>query len=95
MFNPYGPYIGPISSGSSLLKGLSFSSILSGTQKTLNIVNQAIPIVYQVKPLFKNAKTFFKVAKEFNNTNSSVSNYNDINYNNIKEVNSNNPNFFI
>lgn len=44
---------------------LSFGSILSGTQKTLNIVNQAIPIVKQAGPVINNAKTMFKVMNEF------------------------------
>ena len=44
---------------------ISFSSILSGTQKTLNIVNQGIPIIKQASPIFKNAKTMFKVMNEF------------------------------
>lgn len=44
---------------------LNFGSILSGTQKTLNIVNQAIPIVKQAGPVLNNAKTMFKVMNEF------------------------------
>src|SRR5574344_2171483 len=70
-YNPYyfTPYAIPqVSRGlfiGLLGKGISFSSILSGTQKTLNIVNQAIPMVKQVTPMFKNAKTMFKVMNEF------------------------------
>lgn len=45
----------------SALKKINFSKILSGTQKTLNVVNQALPIVYQVKPIINNAKTVFKI----------------------------------
>ena len=40
---------------------INLGAILTNTQKTLNIVNQAIPIVYQVKPIVNNAKTLFKV----------------------------------
>ena len=47
------------------LKTINFSSILSGTQKTLNIVNQTIPIVKQATPIVKNAKTMFRVMNEF------------------------------
>lgn len=47
------------------LKGINFSSILSGTQKTLGIVNQTIPLVKQATPIVKNAKTMFKVMNEF------------------------------
>lgn len=41
---------------------LNWGTILSNTQKSLGIINQAIPIVYQVKPMIDNAKTMFKIA---------------------------------
>lgn len=40
---------------------LNFSKILDGTQKTLSIINQAIPVIYQIKPLYENARTALKV----------------------------------
>ena len=43
-------------------KGLNWGSILTNTQKSLGIINQAIPIVHQVKPIVTNAKTMFKIA---------------------------------
>lgn len=59
-------------------KGINWSSLLSGTQKTLGIVNQAIPIVKQVSPVMKNAKTMFRIMNEFKKvdtpTGSNVSN---------------------
>lgn len=45
--------------------GISLSSILSGTGKTLNTINQAIPLVRQARPLFNNAKTMFRLMNEF------------------------------
>ena len=51
----------------SLLKNIKWSSILDGTSKTLNVINQAIPVVYQVKPIINNAKTMFKIANIMNN----------------------------
>lgn len=52
--------------GNTLGRGnFSFSSLLSGAQKTLNFVNQAIPVVKQVSPMMKNAKTMFRVMNEF------------------------------
>lgn len=48
-----------------LLGGFNVSSLLSNTQKTLNLVNQAIPIVKQINPLIRNAKTMFTVMNEF------------------------------
>ncbi len=49
-------------------RNITFGSILSGTQKTLNVVNQTIPLVKQVHPMVKNAKTMFKVMSEFKKT---------------------------
>ncbi len=51
-----------LSKGASLAKGFSWAGLLDGTQKTLGVINQAIPIVYQVKPIVNNAKTMFKIA---------------------------------
>ncbi len=39
----------------------NWSEFLSNTQKTLNVVNQAIPIFYQIKPIWNNAKTMFRI----------------------------------
>lgn len=50
----------------SLLKNIKWGTILDGTSKTLNVINQAIPVVYQVKPIIDNAKTIFKVANIIN-----------------------------
>lgn len=50
----------------SILKNVKWGAILDGTQKTLNVINQAIPIVYQIKPLANNAKTLFKIANIIN-----------------------------
>lgn len=56
------------SKGASLAKGINWSGILDGTQKTLGIINQAIPIIYQVKPIISNAKTMFKIADVISNS---------------------------
>lgn len=75
--NYYYPYMGyypyatiPQKAGlfSSLFKGGGLSSIISGTQKTLGVINQAIPVIKQVKPVVNNAKTMFKVMNEFKKT---------------------------
>ena len=50
------------SKGLSAAKSINWGGLLDGTQKTLGIINQAIPIVYQVKPILTNAKTMFKIA---------------------------------
>ncbi len=46
----------------STFRGINWGGILTNTQKTLNVINQAIPVFYQVKPIFNNAKTMFKIA---------------------------------
>lgn len=74
--------------------GFNWGNILSNTQKSLGIINQAIPIVQQVKPIVNNAKSMFKIASilksdDSNNTN----NYKDTNQ---KETNiTNKPIFYI
>lgn len=52
-------------SKASFLSKINFGSLLSNAQKTLNVVNQAIPLYYQVKPVFKNIRTLGRIGKEF------------------------------
>lgn len=111
-YNPYFsyPYMSASTSTTSGLfsrllgKGINWSSILSGTQKTLGIVNQAIPIVKQVSPVMKNAKTMFRIMNEFKKvdtpTTENTSNIvNESNATNNEEYNistsNNGPTFFI
>lgn len=63
--NPYSN-LNILSRSLSLLKNIKWGTILDGTQKTLGVVNQAIPIIYQVKPMINNAKTLFKIANVIN-----------------------------
>lgn len=124
--NYYNPYFGAIpytsmvnttsniTNSRGLLGGLfsggKISSFINGTQKTLNIINQAIPIVKQVSPVMKNAKTMFKVMNEFKRINppiesskvhtgntdiKSVSNVESIEDASINVVNNNQPTFFL
>lgn len=114
-YNPYMsfyPYASmPTKTGlfSNLFKNFNLSSIVSGTQKTLNIINQTIPIVKQVSPVVKNAKTMFKVMNEFKKTdtkekvttkieNTSSNNYISQNEKQTKAIDTNEnngPTFFI
>lgn len=77
--NYYNPYLYnvPMYGTNTMLKpniikrmfgNINFHSILNGTQRTLNIVNQAIPLVKQVQPILRNARTMFKVVNEFKKT---------------------------
>ena len=40
---------------------INWSNLLNNTQKTLNVINQAIPVYYQIKPIYNNAKTMFRM----------------------------------
>lgn len=85
-YNPYYsyPYMATSATTNSGLfsklfsNGFNWSSILSGTQKTLNVVNQAIPLVKQVSPVMKNAKTMFKLMNEFKKVDTPNPNENNI-----------------
>ena len=80
--------------GGAIRGGINWSSILNGAQRTLGLVNQAIPLVKQAAPMVRNAKTMFKVMNEFKkvetpNTNVSNSNTSN-NVNNASEINASN-----
>lgn len=98
MFNGYNyiPFgVRPQISLFSGLRNLSLGSVLSGTQRTLNVINQAIPLFYQIKPLWNNTKTLFRIA---NAVNSDEKVNNNTNSTPIKEENNvqyNKPVFFI
>ena len=64
------PYPNPsiLGKGLNLFKSIKWGTILDGTQKTLGVINQAIPVIYQVKPLVSNAKSLFKIVGAINNT---------------------------
>jgi len=67
-----------------LFGNLNLSSIINGTQKTLNIVNQTIPLIKQAGPVLNNAKTMFRVMNEFKKVDiNKIENTNNSNMNNI------------
>ena len=100
MFNPglsFYPYK-QLSLLETIKSKINLGAILTNTQKTLNIVNQAIPIVNQVKPIVNNAKTLFKVIGAVNTKdNSTVTNIVNTNTPVTKVVtsNQNQPTFFL
>ena len=71
----------------SALKNIKWGTILSNTQKTLGVINQAIPIVYQIKPIWNNAKTVFKIVGALKDGDSTDTNNN---YNKVTNYNTNN-----
>lgn len=99
MFNQYTPWQMPKLGAAKA--SINWGGILSNTQKTLGIINQAIPIVYQMRPLVSNAKTLFKIAGAVKDTEPSniptntgsqtTSNYNSYS----QQKDSNAPQFFL
>ena len=89
------PYTNPsiISRGLSAIKAIKWGSILDGTQKTLGVINQAIPVIYQVKPIVSNAKTLFKIANVINTPEKNISQKTTSNEKNQSTKNS--PVFYI
>ena len=75
-------------SGASIFSKINWSSLLSNAQKTLGVVNQAIPLYYQVKPVFKNLRALGKIGKEF----TKISESNNQNSNEVKESKVDNTN---
>ena len=53
-------------------KKINWSNLLNNTQKTLNVINQAIPVYYQVKPIWGNAKTMFRMIDALKNDNNTT-----------------------
>ncbi len=64
--NPYQITKIPTKGLLSSIKAIDWKALLDSTQKTLGVINQAIPIVYQIKPIVNNAKTLFKIAGAVN-----------------------------
>lgn len=70
MMNPTNGFYGTPSIASRgifsrLAGGFNWSSLLNNTQRTLGIINQAIPLVKQATPMLQNARTMFRVMNEF------------------------------
>lgn len=66
-------------------RGINWNSILNNTQRTLGIINQAIPIIYQVKPLLNNARTLFRVASALNSNDEDETTNDETSNNNYSE----------
>lgn len=75
-----------------LLNNLSLGKILTGLNKTLNFVNQAIPLYQQIKPILNNSKDLLNI---INNINKEDNTPKETIKEEIKKVSSNNlPTFF-
>ena len=96
-YNNFFPYQNNLERDTLLKKGIglfsfrkiNWSNLLNTTQKTLNVINQAIPVYYQVKPIWGNAKTMFRMINALKDDNTSNK------QENIKKETSTGPVFFI
>lgn len=80
------------------IRNIKWGSFLNNTQKTLNVINQAIPVYYQVKPIWQNVKNLGRIVTAFNEPETSNNQKNNvINTQNSekKENSTNQPTFFI
>lgn len=85
MFNSYNPYY------FAAPKAFSFTSLLNGASKTLNVLNQALPVYKEIKPIVSNVRTLFNAYKSIN----TPSNLNTNTNTNTNTKSNNSPNFFI
>ena len=93
MMNFYNPYYMsmPIASGrgiSSLFGrgGFNLGNLLNGAQRTLGLINQAIPLIKQAAPMVRNAKTMFQVMNEFKKVESPQDEINNVSSESSPEV---------
>lgn len=105
--NSITPRIGLFSKLTNSIKGVNWSGLLSGANKTLNVVNQTIPLIRQTKPMINNVRNMVSIAKAFrketvhpNNikqNNKIIKTNNNTNKIEKKETisNKNYPNFFL
>lgn len=94
------PYFRPslLNRGLNFTRAINWGGLLDGTQKTLGVINQAIPIVYQVKPIINNARTMFRIADEIKKPDHSMSSNHSnqqSNYRPSTSQNENKPIFYI
>lgn len=62
------------------IRSVNWGGFLTNANKTLNVVNQAIPLVRQAGPMVNNMKSMLRIAKAFGN---------ETNNNNVRTKNNN------
>ena len=68
------------------IKNFNWKGMLSGVNKTLNVVNQTIPLVKQAKPMYDNVRSLVRLSKSFKNETQGAVN-NKRNVNNLMKLN--------
>lgn len=53
-----------------IARGLTFTKVIEGISKTLQIANQVIPLYQKAKPMISNARSMMGILKEFTKKNS-------------------------
>lgn len=48
------------------IRSFNWGKLLTGANKTLNVMNQTIPLIKQAKPMVNNVRSILKLAKVFN-----------------------------
>lgn len=96
-YNSYARPQGMFSGLKNLTKGVTLTGFLDGAQKTLGVINQAIPIIHQVGPMITNAKTMFKIADVINTPDKTYNNSNveNMNIHTVNMSSDNKPIFYI
>ena len=77
------------------VRNIKWGSILTNTQKTLNVINQAIPVYYQMKPIVNNIRSFGKIMSAFKEPDNTSKNVVNEVVEPKKENQNNLPTFFI
>ena len=90
---PAGGSVGLFGRITNSLRSFNWSGLLSGANKTLNVVNQTIPLVRQAGPMFNNMKSMLKLARAFGGEttrgNTNNSNNNRISISNVNNISNN------
>jgi hypothetical protein len=76
------------------IKNFNWGKLLSGANKTINVVNQTIPIIREVRPVANNIRNMVKLTKAFKGETTSKRFVKDKVFSNDK-LNNNLPTFFV
>ena len=88
-------YVGAKPSLFKSLTNIKWGALLTNTQKTLNVINQAIPVYYQIKPVWQNIRSFGHIMSAFNENDNNDIKKEEVLTKTSTEKNSNLPSFFI
>ena len=88
-------YVGAKPSLFKSLTNIKWGALLTNTQKTLNVINQAIPVYYQIKPVWQNIRSFGHIMYAFNENDNNDIKKEEVLTKTSTEKNSNLPTFFI